>query len=78
MKFGTKIRMLRDYDGGRFEAGEVYEVGMGEPEDGQIMPAIAKTLCGPAADGDGPFAEKIEEETSDDDSTDNATSSDEE
>lgn len=67
MKFGDEIEMLRDYDGGRFRAGQTYTVGIGEPEDGKIMPGIAKTLCSDAADGEGPYAKRVE--SSDDQST---------
>lgn len=67
MRFGQEIRMLRDYDDGRYAAGAVYHVDVpGEPEDGTIRPNIAKTLCGPAADGRGPYAEKVTDSPSTD------------
>ena len=67
MKFGDQIRMLRDYDDGRYAAGSVYTVDVpGEPEDGKIRPNIAKTLCGPAKGEGGPYAERVDDE---DDST---------
>jgi len=63
MQFGDEIKMLRDYDGGRYAAGATYTVDVpGEPEDGKIRPNIASRLCGPAADGD-PYATKIEDDS---------------
>ena len=63
MKFGDEIEMLRDYDDGRYAAGEVYRVDVpGEPEDGKIRPNVAKRLCGPAQDDGGPYAQKVDDE----------------
>lgn len=68
MQFGDKIRMLRDYDDGRYAAGEVYVVDVpGEPEDGKIRPNIARSLCGASRDGQGPYAEIIDDDHSTDD-----------
>ena len=61
MKFGKKIQMLRDYDGGRLSEGDVYTVGMGEPEEGKILPGVADALIQEAADGQGPYAERVDE-----------------
>jgi len=66
MQFGEEIRMLRDYDGGRYREGEVYKVGMGEPEDGRVRPGVADALCQKAADGQGPYAEHIDESSTED------------
>ena len=64
MRFGDKIRMLRDYDAGRYEAGATYIVAVpGEPEDGRVRPNIASSLCRDGSDGDGPYAEEITETT---------------
>jgi hypothetical protein len=60
MRFGQKITMLRDYDGGRFRAGETYTVTVpGEPENGRVTPGVADALCRPAADGEGAYAEQV-------------------
>jgi len=68
MKFGDEIEMLRDYDGARYKAGDVYTVDIpGEPEDGKIRPNVAKRLCGPSADDEGPFARKIDDSPTPDD-----------
>ena len=67
MKFGDEIEMLRDYDGGRYAAGETYRVDVpGEPEDGKIRPNVAASLCREAADGDGPYARQVTDSTTDD------------
>lgn len=67
MKFGDEIKMLRDYDDGRFAAGNTYTVAVpGEPEDGRVTPGVARSLCCEAADGDGAFAERVEEVTTTD------------
>lgn len=62
MKFGDEIRMVRDYDAGAgLVEGAVIRVA-GSPGDGQVTPGMAETLCGPAADGDGPYAVKVQDE----------------
>jgi len=66
MKFGDEIRMLRDYDAGRYAEGAVYQVGIGEPEEEYVRPNVAESLCREAVDGDGAFAKKV---TTDDSTT---------
>jgi len=66
MRFGEQIRMLRDYDGNRFAEGETYTVAMGEPEEGKVAPGVADALCQEAADGEGPFAEQIDDSSTTD------------
>lgn len=68
MKFGDKIRMLRPYDGGRYAVGEVYKVcpAPAEPDQGKVAPGIADDLCAEAADGGGPFAERVKPESAPD------------
>jgi len=62
MRFGDQIKMLRNYDGGRYEAGAVYTVAVpGEPEDGRVRPNIAASLCREAADGEGAYAQRIDD-----------------
>lgn len=57
--------MLRDYDAGDgLVEGAVVEVA-GTAGDRQVTPGIAETLCGPAADGEGPYAQKVEDESTD-------------
>lgn len=65
MKFGDEIKMLRDYDGGRFAEGQTYTVAIGEPEDGKVRPGIADSLCQPAADGEGAYAKQVNPSTDD-------------
>lgn len=61
MRFGEQIKMLRDYDGGRFRAGQTYTVTVpGEPEDGRVTPGVADALCRPASDGEGAYAEQVD------------------
>jgi len=61
MRFGDEIKMLRDYDGGRYASGEVYTVAVpGESEDGRVRPNVARTLCREAQDGGGPYAERVD------------------
>lgn len=67
MRFGDKIKMLRNYDGGRFTKGAIYTVAVpGEPEDGRVTPGVAGSLCKPAADGGGAYAEKVEDKSTTD------------
>jgi len=63
MQFGDQIQMRRDYDDGRLAKGETYTVGAG---DGEITPGLARALCQEAADGEGPYAEKITSDVTDD------------
>lgn len=81
---GDKICMVRDYDGGRLPAGAVYVAdyveshGAGPDEVAGVLPVgICQSLCRPAVDGDGPFAEPVDpapEPTLDD--TDDGTEGD--
>jgi len=63
MQFGDQIQMRRDYDDGRLPEGATYTVGTGD--DG-ITPGLARALCKQAADGEGPYAEKITSDVTDD------------
>lgn len=70
MQFDDEIRMVRDYDAGTgLVEGAIVQVA-GSPGDGQVTPGMAETLCGPAADGDGPYAVKIQDEDDGVESTD--------
>lgn len=65
MQFGDEIRMLRDYDEGvGMVEGAILTV-TATPGSGQVTPGMAETLCGPAADGEGPYATKIDESSTD-------------
>lgn len=63
MRFGDEIKMLRDYDGGRYAEGATYTVAVpGEPEDGRVMPNVAQRLCEPAQDGEGAYAKEVDDQ----------------
>jgi len=59
MRYGDEITFLRSYDGGRFRPGQAVEVG-GGPD--KLRPGVAESLCRPAADGQGPYAEPVTED----------------
>jgi len=57
---GDTVRFLRDYD--RFKKGSEVKIAWG----GEIEPHVASDLCLEAADGRGPFAEKVRGKGDDD------------
>lgn len=59
MKFGDKIKFIRDYDEGLgWTKGAVVTVAMGR---NNVTPTQAVSLCRDCSDGNGPFAEPYEE-----------------
>lgn len=66
MQYGDEIRMLRTYDAGvGLVEGAVVEVA-GSSGHGKATPGVARTLCQDAADGGGPYAERVEQKSTSD------------
>jgi len=65
--FGDRIKLLRPYDDGRLQPGDVVQAAAVESWDtddetaARLPKGVCRSLCRPAADGRGPRAKLIDD-----------------